>query len=154
RLAHYTQYREHLAARLSHELRTPIAMIRSSLDNLQLATTPGETQVYIERAHQGLSRLNFIFDAMSEATRLEAAIANTPKEPFDLAAVVASCIDAYRSIYPNTRFAATLPRTPLPVLGSPDLVAQMLDKLIANAFEFAIAGTPIEVLLESHGRRA
>jgi dedicated sortase system histidine kinase len=154
RLADYTQYREHLASRLSHELRTPIAMIRSSLDNLQLASTPREAQVYVERAHSGLSRLNFIFDAMSEATRLEAAIANTAKERFDLTAVVTSCIEAYRSIYPNVRFAATLPKTPLPVLGSPDLVAQMLDKLVANAFEFAVAGTPIEVLLESHGRRA
>jgi len=154
RLADYTQYREHLASRLSHELRTPIAMIRSSLDNLTLASTAAEAAVYVERAHAGLSRLNFIFDAMAEATRLEAAIANTPQERFDLAAVIASCVDAYRSIYPEVKFAATLPRSPLPVRGNPDLVAQMLDKLIANAVEFATAGTPIEVLLEAHGRRA
>jgi dedicated sortase system histidine kinase len=154
RLADYTQYREHLASRLSHELRTPIAMIRSSLDNLQLAANAAEAAVYVERAHSGLQRLNFIFDAMAEATRLEAAIANTPRERFDLAAVTASCVDAYRSIYPQTRFAATLPKSPLPILGNPDLIAQMLDKLIANAVEFSVAGKPIEVLLEAHGRRA
>ena len=154
RLADYTQYREHLASRLSHELRTPIAMIRSSLDNLQLAANAAEAAVYVERAHSGLQRLNFIFDAMAEATRLEAAIANTPRERFDLAAVTASCVDAYRSIYPAARFAATLPKSPLPILGNPDLIAQMLDKLIANAVEFSVAGTPIEVLLETHGRRA
>ena len=154
RLADYTQYREHLASRLSHELRTPIAMIRSSLDNLQLARSADEAGVYVERAHSGLQRLNFIFDAMSEATRLESAIANTQREGFDLAAVVSSCIDAYRSIYPEVRFAATLPKSPLTVSGNPDLIAQMLDKLIANAVEFAKEGTPIEVLLEPHGRRA
>jgi len=154
RLADYTQYREHLASRLSHELRTPIAMIRSSLDNLQLAANAAEAAVYVERAHSGLQRLNFIFDAMAEATRLEAAIANTPRERFDLAAVTASCVDAYRSIYPDTRFAATLPQSPLPILGNPDLIAQMLDKLIANAVEFSVADKPIEVLLEAHGRRA
>jgi dedicated sortase system histidine kinase len=154
RLADYTQYREHLASRLSHELRTPIAMIRSSLDNLQLAANAAEAAVYVERAHSGLQRLNFIFDAMAEATRLEAAIANTPRERFDLAAVTASCVEAYRSIYPETRFAATLPKLPLPILGNPDLIAQMLDKLIANAVEFSVANKPIEVLLEAHGRRA
>ena len=35
RLADYASYREQLASRLSHELRTPIAVVRSSLDNLQ-----------------------------------------------------------------------------------------------------------------------
>jgi dedicated sortase system histidine kinase len=154
RLADYTQYREHLASRLSHELRTPIAMIRSSLDNLQLAQSAAEAGVYVERAHSGLQRLNFIFDAMAEATRLESAIANTPRERFNLAEVVSSCVEAYRSIYPITKFAATLPRAPLPILGNPDLVAQMLDKLIANAVEFSLPDTPIEVLLETHGRRA
>jgi dedicated sortase system histidine kinase len=153
RLADYTQYREHLASRLSHELRTPIAMIRSSLDNLQLARTADEAGVYVERAHSGLSRLNFIFDAMAEATRLESAIANTQRERFDISAVVSSCIEAYRSIYPDIRFAATLAKVPLTIAGSPDLIAQMLDKLIANAVEFATPGTPIEVLLEPHGRR-
>jgi signal transduction histidine kinase len=129
-------------------------MIRSSLDNLQLARTADEAGVYVERAHSGLSRLNFIFDAMAEATRLESAIANTQRERFDISAVVSSCIEAYRSIYPDIRFAATLAKVPLTIAGSPDLIAQMLDKLIANAVEFATPGTPIEVLLEPHGRRA
>ncbi|MEO8135776.1 MAG: ATP-binding protein [Betaproteobacteria bacterium] len=154
RLANYAHYREHLASRLSHELRTPIAMIRSSLDNLQLAASANEAKVYVERAHAGLARLNFIFDAMAEATRLESAIANTPREAFGLTKVVRSCLEAYRSIYPEKRIEATLPPTPLAMLGSGELIAQMLDKLVANAVDFAAPGTAIELTLHMVGRKA
>ena len=154
RLADYTQYREHLASRLSHELRTPIAMIRSSLDNLQLSGSAAEANVYVERAHQGLTRLNFVFDAMSEATRLESAIANTARERFDLRAVVAGCVEGYRSITPSAAFESSLPPDPVALSGSPELIAQMLDKIIANAVDFAVEGTPIVVSLSIIGRSA
>ena len=147
RLADHTHYREHLASRLSHELRTPIAMIRSSLDNLQSTASGSEALVYVDRAHQGLSRLNFIFDAMSEATRLESAIDNTAREPFDLREVVAGCVEGYRTIYPESRLVASLCPGPVPMLGSPDLIAQMLDKLVANAVEFASRGSAVDVSL-------
>jgi two-component system sensor histidine kinase ChvG len=154
RLADYTHYREHLASRLSHELRTPIAMIRSSLDNLQLSANAAEARVYVERAHAGLSRLNFIFDAMAEAARLESAIANTPRERFDLREVVGGCVEAYRTVYPAARIAATLPSAAVVVMGNPDLIAQMLDKLIANAVDFALPDTTIDVALSVSGRQA
>jgi dedicated sortase system histidine kinase len=153
RLADYTHYREHLASRLSHELRTPIAMIRSSLDNLQPSANAAEAQVCVERAHAGLLRLNFIFDAMAEATRLEAAIANTPRERFNLREVVAGCVEAYWTIYPGARFAATLPSADVAVMGNPELIAQMLDKLIANAVDFARPETTIDVALSVAGRQ-
>ena len=154
RLADYTQYREHLASRLSHELRTPIAMIRSSLDNLQLSGSAAEAKVYVERAHQGLSRLNFVFDAMSEATRLESAIANTARERFDLRAVIAGCVEGYRNIYAPASIENVLPPDPVPMSGSPELIAQMLDKVIANAVDFAVEGTPIVVSMSITGRTA
>lgn len=152
RLADYTQYREHLASRLSHELRTPIAMIRSSLDNLQLSSNAAEAGVYVERAHQGLARLNFVFDAMSEATRLESAIANTPRESFDLRQVISGCVEGYRTIYPSAKFKVMLPPESIPMRGSPDLIAQMFDKLAANAVDFASPGTSIDVAATLTGR--
>ena len=78
RLADYAHYREHLASRLSHELRTPIAMIRSSLDNLQLSANAAEARVYVERAPAGPPRPNFILDATAATTRPEAGISISP----------------------------------------------------------------------------
>ena len=55
RLAEHHAYLEAMAGRLSHELRTPIAVVRSSLENLKLSRDDPEP--YIERAEQGLARL-------------------------------------------------------------------------------------------------
>src|ERR1700676_4938923 len=57
RLAQYASYQEMLASRLSHELRTPVAVVRSSLDALRMQPLPDDARIYMERAQQGLNRL-------------------------------------------------------------------------------------------------
>jgi len=148
RLAQYASYREHMASRLSHELRTPIAVVRSSLDNLKLSPLPDEARVYMERAQQGLNRLTHILTRMTEATRLEQSVGEDERERFDLARVVAGCVDGYRVAYPQHNLRLELPSGEVMFNGAPELIAQMLDKLVANAVEFSAEGTPILVRLE------
>jgi dedicated sortase system histidine kinase len=145
KLSQHHAYLESMASRLSHELRTPIAVVRSSLENLKLA--PADSRVYIERAEEGLRRLGTILTRMSEATRLEQGLASVEREPFDLAAVVAGCIEGYRLAYPGQPFDLALPRDKAVASGSPDLAAQLLDKLIANAVDFSREGEPVGVSL-------
>lgn len=147
RLARHHTYLENMASRLSHELRTPIAVVRSSLENLQAEALPDGAQTYMGRAQAGLSRLSKILSRMSEASRLEQALASTETERFDLRAVVAECVGGYRMAHPQRAFEADLPPYPVWVRGAPDLAAQMLDKLVDNAVDFAEPGTPVRVVL-------
>jgi dedicated sortase system histidine kinase len=149
KLSQHHAYLESMASRLSHELRTPIAVVRSSLENLKLA--PPDGRVYIERAEEGLKRLGTILTRMSEATRLEQGLASVERERFDLAAVVAGCVDGYRLAYPGRAFELALPSGPAFASGSPDLAAQLLDKLVANAVDFSSEGAPIRVTLSAAG---
>src|SRR6267142_1426655 len=137
KLSQHHAYLESLASRLSHELRTPIAVVRSSLENLKLA--PADARVYIERAEEGLKRLGTILTRMSEATRLEQGLASFERERFDLAAVVSGCVEGYRLAYPAQGFELELPGGKAVTLGSPDLAAQLLDKFVANAVDFSDA---------------
>jgi dedicated sortase system histidine kinase len=147
KLSQHHAYLESMASRLSHELRTPIAVVRSSLENLKLA--PADARVYIGRAEEGLTRLGTILTRMSEATRLEQGLAAVEREPFDLAAVVAGCVEGYRLAYPAQSFELALPRDKVVVSGSPDLAAQLLDKLVANAADFSSAGQPVRISLST-----
>ena len=148
RLAQYASYREQMASRLSHELRTPIAVVRSSLDNLKLSPLPDDARVYMERAQQGLNRLTHILTRMTEATRLEQSVGEDERERFDLAKVVTGCVDGYRVAYPQHTLKLELPSGEVIFNGAPEMIAQMLDKLVANAVEFSAAETPIVVRLE------
>lgn len=154
KLAQHHGYLESLAGRLSHELRTPIAVVRSSLENLRLESDPAQRQVYLERAEEGLSRLSKILTRMSEATRLEQSLHSEGRERFDLAAVLGECVNGYRLAYPDRTFELQAPAQPLHADGSPDLFAQLLDKLVANAVDFGRPGTPIRIALAQAGHAA
>jgi len=152
RLSRYNAYLEGMAGRLSHELRTPIAVVRSSLENLRAAGSPGEAQTYLARAEEGLARLATILARMSEASRLEQGLSSAARERFDAAAVVKGCVEGYRLAYATRVFELELPAEPVFIRGAPDLLAQMLDKLVENAHDFAPPGTAIRVSLGADAR--
>ncbi len=154
RLAQYNAHLEKLAQRLSHELRTPIAVVRSSLDNLKLQAMPQDTGVYVTRAEGGLSRLETILTRMAEANRLEQAVRNEERVPFDAKAVLAGCVSGYTSAYKSCTFEVSMTEEPVTLTGAPDLFAQMLDKLAANAADFATPGTAVSVILQRVGNEA
>ncbi|GAB4180739.1 MAG: hypothetical protein Fur0039_25560 [Rhodocyclaceae bacterium] len=153
KLGQYHEYLETMASRLSHELRTPIAVVRSSLENLRMQPLAGDAPTYLARAEDGVRRLSTILSRMSEASRLEHSLRACERSRYDLAAVMAGCVEGYRQVYPGRRFEWQAPAQPVMVSGSPDLAAQMLDKLVSNANDFAPPGTAITLSLEPAGGR-
>jgi two-component system sensor histidine kinase ChvG len=151
RLREHTHYLRTLASKLSHELRTPLAVVTTSLDNLEHERDGPAAGEYLQRLREGTKRLDGILAAMSEATELEQAIRETPAQPFDLAAVVASCCAAYRDVYPQREIVYRNEAAVATIAGSGDLVAQLLDKLVDNAVSFSAAGSRIDVALEEAG---
>jgi dedicated sortase system histidine kinase len=154
RLEEYNAYLEAMAGRLSHELRTPVAVVRSSLDNLKAQPLADDARVYVERAGEGVERLSRLISRLAEATRLERMLEATEHERFDLAQVVAGCVEGYRAAYPERRFEYTSPGAPIELEGVPDAVAQLLDKLVENAHDFAPPASPIRISLAAAGRYA
>jgi len=147
RLHEYTSYLRSLAGKLAHEIRTPLTIVRSSLENLESEEVSPAARQYLERARQGSERLNAILIAMGAATRVEEAIGNAERSRFDLTPVIASAVGAYRIAFPERHFAADLPAEALEIEGAPDLIVQLLDKLIDNAVDFSPGGATITVRL-------
>jgi two-component system, OmpR family, sensor histidine kinase ChvG len=152
RLSEYTGYLRTLAGKLAHEIRTPLTIVRSSLENMESEGVSSTASVYLERARQGSERLNAILVAMGAATRVEEAISNAERIRFDLVQVVQSAADSYRVAFPERSFATEVPAEPVRIEGAPDLIVQMLDKLVDNAVDFSPAGAAItlRVRLEPH----
>jgi signal transduction histidine kinase len=153
RLSHYNHYLEQMAARLSHELRTPLAVVRSSLDNLRATEVSEEGKVYIARADEGVQRLSSLISRMAEATRLESMLVGSEKESCDIARLIEGCVDGYRLAYPSAAFVFVPPNDPVVVDAIADAVAQMLDKLVQNAVDFALPGTPVTIALNASEKR-
>ncbi|GIX38170.1 MAG: proteobacterial dedicated sortase system histidine kinase [Silanimonas sp.] len=152
-IAAYTGYLRSLASKLSHELHTPLAIVRSSLDNLDLSALPAEARPYLGRARDGVERMAQLVRSMSEATRIEQAIAAAEHEDFDLARLVAEVGEGYRALLAPRRLELALPGV-LPFRGSPELVVQALDKLIDNARGFTPEAGRVAIRLRRVGRQA
>jgi len=150
RLSQYNRYLETMASKLSHELRTPISVVRSSLDNLDLENLDEESKKITGRAREGVERLSNIITRMSEATRLEQTLQLEERIDFDIAKVVEGCVEGYKLANPDQKFEFSIDNQnqDLLVNGEPDLIAQMLDKLASNAMDFSLKDTPVIVMLE------
>ncbi|MDR2016878.1 MAG: hypothetical protein LBP90_04665 [Burkholderiales bacterium] len=154
RLEEAAVYREQIASRLSHELRTPIAVVRSSLENLRETLSDDERRTYLERAQGGLARLSHILARMTEASRLDQSIIDAERADVDLCALLKSSIEGYSLAYSGRRFSLRVSDEPCRRFVAPDLIVQMLDKLVANAHEFAAPDTVIDISLQSTGKGA
>jgi len=134
----YTAYLASLADKLSHELKTPVAIIRTSLENLELSNLDPEAKKYLIRAMQGTNRLSQTLNALSEANKLEQSLeyAQWQTVPFD--DMLEELTDAYQQIYNSHQFRLEYDKTAdYSINLAPELIVQLLDKIISNAVDFA-----------------
>ena len=153
RLKQHHDYQEKLVARLNHELRTPIAIIRSSLDNLSIENLSELDAQMLQTAQSGASRLSQTLSRLSEATRLEQAIKSAEKHTFEVSTVLKDLTRAYATNWPEHRFEYQSDIESVELKGSRDLFVQMVDKLITNAVDFDNKSAPIIFKLKEEDSR-
>lgn len=142
RLHQYNEYLENLSRRLAHELRTPVSVVRSSLEQLE-TRIQGDDIRYVERAKNGVARLTNILNSMSEAARLEESLDKEEVTVFELTQVLRGCFEGYDQAFPDQAFELSIETDELKITGIADLFAQMLDKLVDNAVQFSSANQPV-----------
>jgi two-component system, OmpR family, sensor histidine kinase ChvG len=153
RLNEHTQYLRTLGGKLSHELRTPLTIVRSSLDNLESEGLRADQQGYVKRAREGALRLQSILSALGAASRVEESIKQADRVSFDLKQLMQSAIEGYRDGFPAARIELATPTDTCFMHGAPDLIVQMLDKLIDNAVDFCTPSGTIRVALTRSATR-
>ncbi len=140
----YTDYLATVADKLSHELKTPVAVIRTSLENLEQIKQSSESQKYLVRAMQGTNRLSKTLVSLSEATKLEQSFqfAQWETVPFD--EMLAEVIDAYHYVYPENQFVFSAVQEEHYTLRiAPELIVQLMDKIVSNAVDYSPVDQPI-----------
>lgn len=148
RLSQYTRYLEGLPDTLAHELNNPLNVVNSSLDNLQQEVPATRDSKYMARAKNGTVRLGSILRNLTEAANLEDALRTEVQEKFDLVELASSYVEGYQQSNPKHRFELEIRNSPIHIRGTPDLIAQMLDKLADNALDFSRDDAPILVRLD------
>jgi two-component system sensor histidine kinase ChvG len=130
-----------LKGKLAHELRTPLAIITTSIKNIRLNQDPQkilEDDKYLGRIENATHRLEMMISSMSETNQIEDAIRTTKKEAFNFIIFFDEYIEAIKMttskiIKVNTIYLTNYESM---IKGDKDLIAQGLDKIFQNALDF------------------
>jgi signal transduction histidine kinase len=134
---------------IAHELRTPLARLRSALDGM----TKGDGDA-IEAAKGEAERLQQIFDALLRIARLDTGRHRIRRDPVELDELVADAIEFYapEAEVRGQDLAAGL--DPCVVTGDRDLLFQAVANLLDNAIKFGPEGGSVRARLETVGSAA
>ncbi|MGI9264220.1 MAG: ATP-binding protein [Gammaproteobacteria bacterium] len=136
RVRDYNLYLRSLSGKLTHELRTPMTVVGTSLENMAEDPSGTQSATYLQRARDGIERLRKMVNALGAATRMEESIASADHARFDLSALISELGAAYQATHPTLDVRTEIDASECWVEGSADLMAQMLDKLFQNARDF------------------
>jgi signal transduction histidine kinase len=132
---------------IAHDLRTPLAELRSRLEELSLIR-PSTEQTYaeIDGAVADVDRVIRIFDALLRLAEIDAGMRRSGFVSFDVSDLAANAVEFYE---PAAELKAIDLKVrsdgPLAVSGDPVLLAQALSNLIDNALKYAPQRGSIEV---------
>jgi signal transduction histidine kinase len=141
---------------VSHEFRTPLALMLGPLEELLAAQeTQNSTQEpsgdvrLVDVAYRNGLRLLKLVNSLLDFARIEAGRVEADYEPTDLAAFSADLASSFRSATDKAglRLIVRCPPLPQPVYVDRDMWEKVVLNLISNAFKFTFEGT-IEVALE------
>jgi hypothetical protein len=137
----------HVSNAIAHDLRTPLAELRSRLEELSL-TRPSAEQTFaeIEVAVADVDRVIQMFNALLRLAEIDSGTRRSGFVAFDLAEVAANAVDFYQPAAELKDCTLTLGSNGLaPVRGDPVLLAQALGNLIDNALKYTPEGGSIRV---------
>ncbi len=132
---------------IAHDLRTPLAELRSRLEQLALIRpAPDETFAEVDAAVADVDRVIRIFDALLRLAEIDSGMRRSGFVPLDASDLAASAVEFYEPAAElkdiELRFSAS---GPVLVSGDPVLLAQALSTLIDNALKYAPKNGVIEV---------
>lgn len=137
------------AADVSHELKNPIASLRSALDALDRVDRPDLRAQLMAIAQDDVRRLDRLVTDIAEASRVDAELSRTRFEPIDLGLLIETMVIAReaRGVPRGVRLAFARPRKNVAVvLGEEQRLVRVLDNLIDNAISFSPDGGLVQII--------
>jgi two-component system OmpR family sensor kinase len=135
----------------SHELRTPVAVIRGHAELARTAPdVPAEVDHALERIVGESQRMGHLVDDLLLLARLNSDRAFEPTE-VDLTRIVLDTVSDARAAGPEHHWKLDLPDEPVEVSGDPDAVHQVVANLLANARVHTPPGTTVLTALRGTG---
>ena len=130
---------EAFAADVTHELKNPLASLRSAVDTLERVDDPALRHQLLDVVRHDVVRLDRLVVDIAEASRLDAELSRARFEPVDLGKLIESLLPLWESRAGHgLQIAFARPRVGSAViLGDESRLARLIDNLVDNAISFS-----------------
>jgi signal transduction histidine kinase len=130
---------------ISHEFRTPLALMLGPLEDLLAGSAgalPETARSELERVHRNAGRLLRLVNTLLDVSRLEAGRLDASYEPLDFSTLSADLASSFRSAVERAGLTLTVDCPPLsqPVYLDRDAWEKVVLNLVSNAFKFTFTG--------------
>jgi two-component system, OmpR family, sensor histidine kinase ChvG len=138
---------EAFAADVTHELKNPLASLRSAVDSLERVEVPEARQSLLDVIRADVRRLDRLIVDIAEASRLDAELSRARFEPADLGAMIETMLPAWEDRADRgVRLAFGRPRAGTAiVMGDESRLVSLLDNLVDNALSFSPDNGLVEI---------
>lgn len=138
---------EQFAADVAHEIKNPLASLRSAVGTLRIAKRDDQRTRLLDVIEHDVRRLDRLVSDISNASRLDSELVREEEESFDLLKMMLNITNylGEESKKKGIEFITDLPQSPIEIQGLEARLAQVIVNLIGNAISFCEEGDAIRV---------
>ena len=145
--------KDEFLAMLSHELRNPLAPIRTAVEVIRRVAPPDPTLTMAREAvDRQVGHLVRLVEELLDVSRISEGRISLKKEQIELARVITHSIETARPLIESRgqQLAVRMPRSPVWVFGDGVRLAQVVANLLNNSAKYTPEGGRIEVSASAH----
>ena len=138
---------EQFAADVAHEIKNPLASLRSAVGTMRIAKREDQRDKMLDVIEHDVRRLDRLVSDISNASRLDSELVKEQEESFDLLHMLGNLNEflGKEADDKGIDYIADMPDEPITVQGLEDRLAQVFVNLITNAISFCEDGDAIRV---------
>nr|WP_255553407.1 sensor histidine kinase [Maritimibacter sp. DP1N21-5] len=138
---------EQFAADVAHEIKNPLASLRSAVGTLRVAKKEEQRDRLLDVIDHDVRRLDRLVSDISNASRLDSELVKEEEESFDLLKMIRNLTEYLggEAQSKGVDFISDLPADPIVISGLEARLAQVFVNLITNALSFCEEGDAIRV---------
>ncbi|HST44676.1 MAG TPA: ATP-binding protein [Luteimonas sp.] len=143
--------KDEFLATLAHELRNPLAPIRTGMQVLARVPAGSDQFAELQRMmERQLVQLVKLIDELLDVSRISTGKVVLQRETVDMRAIVEAALEGSQPVLDAARHVVSvrLPPAPVWVHGDPSRLAQVVGNLLTNAAKYTPAGGAIDVVLD------
>ncbi|WP_415234685.1 sensor N-terminal transmembrane domain-containing protein [Pseudorhodobacter sp.] len=138
---------EQFAADVSHEIKNPLASLRSAVGTMRVAKREDQREKLLEVIEHDVRRLDRLVSDISNASRLDSELVKEEEEEFNLIKTLRDLSEylGEQAKKNGVDFITDLPNDPIVISGLEGRLAQVFVNLISNAVSFCEQGDAVRV---------